>query len=128
MFNQKLKQGYDQLRAAEALERQVMENQAEFSRGIEARMAADRQSGASRSPEGSFPGGAGEGRSASDKWDDLYRGVDTTNDPELGTSQHSFTGQYHWTDGFGNYQNTNDPNYRPSKDAPGNWQLMTPAQ
>jgi hypothetical protein len=36
--------------------------------------------------------------------------------------------QYHWADGFGNYYNTNEPNYDPSKDAPGNWQLMTPAQ
>jgi len=63
-----------------------------------------------------------------DKFDDLVRGVDTTNDPLTGTSQHSYMEQYHWTDGFGNYRNTNDPNYDPSKDNAGTWQLMTQAQ
>jgi hypothetical protein len=36
--------------------------------------------------------------------------------------------QYHWTDGFGNYRDTNDPNYDPSKDNAGNWTLMSTAQ
>ena len=128
MFNQRLKQGYDQLRAAEALREQVMKNEGEFNRAIEAQMAANREGGGGRSFDSSSPDGTGGGRSVADKWDDLYRGVDTTNDPVTGTSQHSFMEQYHWTDGFGNYRNSNDPNYDPSKDEPGNWQLMTPAE
>jgi hypothetical protein len=45
-------------------------------------------------------------------------------DPFWGQSQHSNLEKYHWTDGYGNYVNSNDPNYNPSADNPGNWQLM----
>jgi hypothetical protein len=44
-----------------------------------------------------------------------------------GTSQHSFMEQYHWTDGYGNYRDSNDPNYDPSQNESGKWQLLPPA-
>ena len=55
--------------------------------------------------------------------DDLIRGVTTTDDPMYGTSQHSNLYDYHWTDGYGNYRNSNDPNFNPSQFEAGNWQL-----
>jgi hypothetical protein len=121
MFYQKLKQENDQTRAALAMAQQVMANEASFDQSVNAYIQANRASGAGG-------GGSTGGRTIWDKWDDNVRGVDTTNDPMTGTSQHSNLEQYHWTDGFGNYSNTNDPNYDPGKDEAGNWTLMTPAQ
>lgn len=125
-FNQKLKQGYDQLRAAQAIMEQTMKQQAAFQANF------DKQEEAFRNDPGvddSFLRDGGK-RSAADHWDDLIRGVDTVNDPSTGgTTQLSNLGQYHFTDGFGNYRTTDDPNYTPEKAGEvGSWQLMTAAQ
>ena len=124
-FNQKLKQGYDQLRAAQAIMEQTMKQQAAFQANF------DKQEEALRSRGGvddSYlrDGGA---RSAADHWDDVIRGVDTVNDPSNGgTTQLSNLGQYHFTDGFGNYRTTDDPNYTPEKAGEvGTWTHMTAA-
>ena len=71
----------------------------------------------------------GGSRSASDHWDDLIRGVDTVNDPSTGgTTQLSNLGQYHFTDGFGNYRTSDDPNYTPEKTGEvGSWTQRTAA-
>jgi hypothetical protein len=126
IFNQKLKQGYDQLRAAQATMEQVMKNDAAFQKGIDAQMMQDRQSSSSSSGGGG--GGGGGGRSVQDKWDDLYRGVDTVNDPTTGgTKQLSNLESDHWGDGFGNFFSTNDHNADPNGNIPGNWQRLSEA-
>ena len=124
-FNQKLKQGYDQIRAAQATMEQTMRQEAAFDAGFEKQEAALRSSGV----DDSWLRDGGT-RSASDHWDDLIRGVDTLNDPSTGgTTQLSNLGQYHFTDGFGNYRTSDDPNYTPEKAGEvGSWQLMTLAQ
>jgi hypothetical protein len=124
-FNQKLKQGYDQLRAAQAIMEQTMKQQAAFQANF------DKQEEAFRNSPGvddSFLRDGGK-RSAADHWDDLIRGVDTVNDPSTGgTTQLSNLGQYHFTDGFGNYRTSDNPNYTPeSAGEVGSWQLMTAA-
>ena len=53
-------------------------------------------------------------RSSTEKFDDYIRGVETVDDPYYGTSQHSYNEQYHWTDGYGSYRNSNDPTYNPN--------------
>ncbi|HEY6763347.1 MAG TPA: cysteine rich repeat-containing protein [Candidatus Sulfotelmatobacter sp.] len=125
-FNQKLQQGYDQLRAAQAIRDQTMKQQAAFQANFDKQEAAFRSSGGI---DDSYlrDGGA---RSAADHWDDLIRGVDTVNDPSTGgTTQLSNLGQYHFTDGFGNYRTTDDPNYTPEKAGEvGTWTQMTAAQ
>jgi hypothetical protein len=125
-FNQKLKQGYDQLRAAQAIMEQTMKQQAAFQANFDKQEEAFRNSGG---VDDSFLRDGGK-RSASDHWDDLIRGVDTVNDPSTGgTTQLSNLGQYHFTDGFGNYRTSDDPNYTPeSAGEVGSWQLMTAAQ
>jgi hypothetical protein len=125
-FNQKLKQGYDQIRAAQAIMEQTMKQQAEFQANFDKQEEAFRSSGG---VDDSFLRDGGK-RSAADHWDDEIRGVDTVNDPSTGgTTQLSNLGQYHFTDGFGNYRTTDDPNYTPEKAGEvGSWQLMTPAQ
>ncbi len=72
--------------------------------------------------------GSGSTRTGNDAQDDYIRGVETMNDPDTGTSQHSFLEKYHWTDGYGNYRNSNDASYNPNHAENGDWQLMTPAQ
>ena len=125
-FNQKLKQGYDQIRAAQAMMEQTMRQQAAFQANFEKQEEAFRNSGG---VDDSYLRDGGK-RSAADHWDDLIRGVDTLNDPSTGgTTQLSNLGQYHFTDGFGNYRTSDDPNYTPEKAGEvGTWQLMTSAQ
>lgn len=124
-FNQKLQQGYDQIRASQAIMEETMRQQAAFQANFDKMDAALRSSG----PDDSYLRDGGQ-RSAADHWDDVIRGVDTLNDPSTGgTTQLSNLGQYHFTDGFGNYRTSDDPNYTPEKAGEvGTWQLMTPAQ
>jgi hypothetical protein len=120
--DQKIKEGYDQLAAAQRITQQVMANEKAFNESIDRQIQANRQSGASSS-------GGSSGRSVFDKADDLVRGVDTTEDPMWGTSQHSNLEQYHWTDGYGNYRDSNDANYNPNQsESTSNWQLMPEAK
>jgi hypothetical protein len=125
-FNQKMKQGWDQLRAAQAIMEQTMRQQAAFQANFDKQEEAFRNSGGV-DDSNLRDGGV---RSAADHWDDLIRGVDTLNDPSTGgTTQLSNLGQYHFTDGFGSYRTSDDPNYTPEKAGEvGTWQLMTPAQ
>ena len=131
-FNQKLKQGYDQLRAAQATMEQTMRDQAAFQKNFDKQEVAWRNSSGVNDDflhDHDGGGSGGGGRSASDHWSDLIRGVDTLNDPSTGgTTQLSNLGQNHFTDGFGNYRSTDDPNYTPEKAGEvGSWQQMSAA-
>ena len=124
-FNQKLQQGYDQLRAAQAIMEQTMKQQAAFQANFDKQEEAFRNSGG---VDDSYLRDGGK-RSAADHWDDMIRGVDTVNDPSTGgTTQLSNLGQYHFTDGFGNYRTSDDPNYTPEKAGEvGSWTQMSAA-
>jgi hypothetical protein len=104
---------------------QTMKQQAAFQANFDKQEEAFRSSGG---VDDSYlrDGGA---RSAADHWDDMIRGVDTVNDPSNGgTMQLSNLGQYHFTDGFGNYRTTDNPNYTPEKAGEvGTWTQMTAA-
>lgn len=131
-FSQKLKQGYNQLQAAQAIMQQTMQQEKAFQANFDKQEAAFRSSGGvddSWLRDGSGSGGEAK-RSSSDHFDDLVRGVDTVNDPSTGgTTQLTNQGQYHFTDGFGNYRTSDDPNYTPEKAGEvGSWQQMTTAQ
>ena len=113
-FNRQLRAGYDQIAAAARLSQQITANSDAFLAGVDRQLQASRNSGGS---------GAGSGeRSSADKFDDYIRGVDTVNDPEYGTTQLSSSEQFHWTDGYGSYRNTNDANYDPNQTEVGSWQ------
>jgi len=124
-FNQKLKQGYDQLRAAQAIVEQTMKQQAAFQANFDKQEEAFRNSGG---VDDSYLRDGGK-RSAADHWDDVIRGVDTVNDPSTGgTTQLSNLGQYHFTDGFGNYRTSDNSNYTPENAGEvGSWTQMTAA-
>jgi hypothetical protein len=114
-FNRQLQAGYDQIAAAGRLSRQISANNDAMLASIDARLQASRTSSS---------GDGARGRSASDKFDDYVRGVDTTDDPYYGTSQHSSDESYHWTDGYGSYRNSNDASYNPGHSENGGWTLM----
>jgi hypothetical protein len=115
-FNRQLKLDYDQIAAAGRLSRQLTANSNAFLANV------DRQLAASRAAQS--PSATAESRSAGDKFDDYVRGVDTVDDPVYGTSQHSSSEQYHWTDGYGTYRNSNDASYDPNHHEVGSWTLM----
>ncbi len=115
-FNRQLQAGYNQIAAAAQLSRQISANNDAMIASI------DRQLQASRSSSSGETGG----RSSVEKFDDYIRGVDTVDDPYYGTSQHSNTEQYHWTDGYGSYRHSNEASYNPNESEKGDWQLMQP--
>ena len=131
MFNQKLKQGWDDIRAADALTDETMRQQKQFLDNVGRQEKAMFSSGGSVDsflrPDGS---GGGGGRSSSDNVSDLIRNVDTMNDPSTGgTKQVSNLGGYnHFTDGFGNYRTYDNPNATPENQGEnGSWTRMTEA-
>lgn len=111
-FNRQLQAGYDQIAAAAAMSRAISANNDAMIASI------DRQLQASRPP------GSTNAGSSVDKFSDYLRGVETTDDPYYGTSQHSINEQFHWTDGYGAYRNTNDGTYDPNRSEVGNWTLL----
>jgi hypothetical protein len=119
-FNRKLKQGADQLRAAQEIDRETMQNLAAFDKTVDAQIQANRASSNYSAP-------SGHSSSPWDGFDKNIREEDTTIDPgaPYGTSQHSSLQKYHWTNGFGTYYNTDNPNDNPNETENGNWQLMT---
>ena len=134
MFNENLKRGWDQIRAADAMMDQIVKQNTQFLANVGRQEQAMMSSGGSvdsflRS-DGSGGGGGG-GRTSSDNVSDLIRGVDTMNDPSTGgTKQLDYSGgSNHFTDGFGNYRTYDDPNATPENQGEnGSWQRMTPAQ
>jgi Cysteine rich repeat len=137
MFNQKLQQGWDQLRAAQAISDQTMRDQQAFQANFDRQeRAMMRDSGGGNSVDGflrtddSGGGGGGGARSSSDRVSDLLRNVDTMNDPSTGgTKEVSNLGGYnHFTDGFGNYRSYDSPSATPENQGEnGSWTRMTEA-
>jgi hypothetical protein len=113
LFNRQLQAGYDQIAAAAALSRQISANNDAMIASIESQRLAARASG-----------GGGADTSGAAKFDDYIRGVTTVDDPYYGTSQQSANSSFHWTDGYGNYRNTNDVTYDPNRTEVGNWTPM----
>jgi hypothetical protein len=70
--------------------------------------------------------GGGSGSEADEQCRAQWDGV---NDPSTGgTTQLSNLGQYHFTDGFGNYRTSDNPNYTPEQAGEvGSWTLMSAA-
>jgi hypothetical protein len=127
MFNQKLKAGWDSIRASDALMDETMRQQAQFLDNVSRQEVAMRSSTVDDSFLRSGSGGGG-GRTSSDNVSDLIRNVDTMNDPSTGgAKQISNLGGYnHFTDGFGNYVTYDDPNATPeNQGVNGSWTRMT---
>jgi hypothetical protein len=112
-FNRQLQAGYDQIAAAAAMSRAISANNDAMLASIDRQLRS--------SPTYS---GMGSTATGADKFSDYLRGVETTDDPYYGTSQHSINEQFHWTDGYGAYVHTNDTTYDPNRTEVGNWTLL----
>jgi hypothetical protein len=129
-FNQNLQHGYDQLRAAAATMQQMQAQEkamdAQVAKFDTALRAPGYDDGWLRATGGG--GSSGGGRSGTDQFDQNIRGVDRVHDDTTGgTIELTNAGQYHFTDGFGNYRTSDDPNYTPEKNGEvGSWTAMPP--
>jgi hypothetical protein len=133
-FNQKLQQGYDQLRAAQAVMSQVQAQEKEFNKGIDKFDQNLRTASFDDSwlrTTGGGASGSGGHLSSTDRTSNLLRGEDTVQDPtsSTGTTQLSNAGDYHYTNGLGDYRTYSDPNMTPEKAGEsGSWTPMTTVQ
>ena len=135
MFNRKLQQGWDQIRAADAMMDETVRRNNQFLDNIGRQERAMRDSGGGNSVDGFLRtddsgGGGGGARTSSDRVSDLLRNVDTMNDPSTGgTKEVSNLGGYnHFTDGFGNYRSYDSPNATPENQGEnGSWTRMSEA-
>ena len=110
-FNRNLAAGYARIAAAGRLSRSISANNDAMIRSIEAQRQATNQS---------------QDR-INDNFSQYIRGTERMQDPYYGTSEQSYTNKYHWTDGSGNYQHSNDPNFNPNNGSNTNWQRMQPS-
>ena len=111
-FNANLARGYAQIAAAGALSRQISANNDAMIRSMDAQRAAT-----NRSMD-----------RINDNFSQYIRGTERVHDPYWGTSEQSYTNKYHWTDGQGNYQHSNDAGFNPNVGGTGSWQLMQPVK
>jgi hypothetical protein len=131
-FDQKLKQGYDQIRASQAAMAQMMAQEKAVDASVNSFDANLRKpfddSWLRTTGGGSSPGGQ---LSSTDRASNLLRGEDTVADPNssTGRSQVSNAGDYHYTNGLGDYRTYSDPNMTPEKAGEsGSWTPLTTIQ
>jgi len=125
-FNRQLARGYRQIAAAGARSRQISANSDAFLARIDAqRTASNRESEQRHQAANSAERGLDK---SNDDFDQYIRGTEKMADPYWGTSERSYNSQYHWTDGYGNYQDSNDVTFDPNKNSNVNWQQMQPAR
>jgi hypothetical protein len=132
-INQKIQQGYDQIRAGQAAMQQMQANEASLNAAVAKEDATLRSPGFDDSWLRTSGGGgssSGGSLSSTDKFSNNLRNQETATDPTTGeNTQVSNAGSYHFTDGFGNYRTSDDPNYTPEKAGEsGSWTQMTVVQ
>ena len=132
-FNQKQQQGYDQMRASQAAMSQMMAQEKEFDKGVDKFDQNLRTTSFDDNWLRTTGGGGGSagGLSSTDRASNLLRGEDTVQDStsSAGTTQLSNAGDYHFTDGLGDYRTYSDPNMTPEKAGEsGSWTAMTTVQ
>jgi hypothetical protein len=111
-FNRNLAAGYARIAAAGRLSRAISANNDAMIQSIEAQRQATNRS---------------QDR-INDNFSQYIRGTERMQDPYYGTSEQSYTNKYHWTDGYGNYQHSNDPTFNPNNGSNASWQRMEPAK
>jgi hypothetical protein len=123
-FKRLMDQGYQRIQAAGQLSRTISANNDAILSNMQAQRQAQAQRDAARRYASNQSGGG------NDEFSQYIRGTQRMNDPYWGTSEQSNQQRYHWTDSFGNYRSSNDPNFNPNVGAGGGptWQRMDPAR
>jgi hypothetical protein len=117
---------YAGIRAAGERSRALAAQDDQFLKQIDANMAA--QNAAQQRQSSTFSANSNEEfYKRADDFDQNIRGTEHMQDQYGQVSDQYTDYNYHWTDGFGRYVHTDDPNYDPNKYLNGNYQQMTPA-
>ncbi len=118
-FDRQIEAGYANIRAAGEMSKAISANNDRMLASFEqqrqqqaAQQASERRAAQDYSPNDGF--------------DEYIRGVETVNDPYYGESQQDYNYQYHWTNGSGEYQHSNDPFFNPNAGSNQNWTIMEP--
>jgi len=115
---------YAEIRNAGEMSRANAARSDQFLRHIDASLAVSRAQQAP--PQGFSPSSNDDFYKRADAFDQNIRGTEHLQD-QYGQVTDQYTDyNYHWTDGFGRYVHTDDPNLDPNKYLNGNYQLMTP--
>jgi hypothetical protein len=123
--SQQLEQGWANIELAKQISAQAHASNEAFLQRIDASLAQSRSQQHTTRPATNDEGGE-EANRANDGFDQYVRGTEHMKD-KYGVVSDQYTDyNYHWTDGFGRYAHSNDPNYDPNKDLNGNYQQMTP--
>jgi len=124
-FNRLIARGYAQIQAAAELSRTISRHNDAMIASIE----GQRQAQAQHDAMARQAANAGNGHSPSDDFDLYIRGTERMKDPYWGESEQAYNEKYRWTDGYGNYQHSNDSTFNPNVGAGGGatWQRMEPA-
>ena len=119
-WQRQLAAGYAQIAAAGRMSRAISANNDSMLASMATTRAQSNAAYAARRT-------ASAQRTNSD-FDGYIRGTEKMNDPYWGTSEHAYTDKYHWTDGQGSYQHSNEAGFNPNVGARINWTLMKAAQ
>ena len=117
-FDQYLQAGYSQIQAAAQLSHAISANNDALLNSF-----AQQREAAARS---SFSRSDSPGSSTADAFDEYIRGVETVQDSYSGESQQDSNFRYHWSDGAGNYQHSDDPFFNPNIGSTQSWSIMEP--
>ena len=114
---------YAQIRAAGQRSRALAAQSDQFLHQIDANLAA--QNNAQRSAPSGFSSNDDFYKHA-DEFDQSIRGTEHMKDANGVVSDQYTDYNYHWTDGYGRFVHTDDPNLDPNRYLNGNYQQMTP--
>ncbi|HUB83359.1 MAG TPA: hypothetical protein VMB03_31380 [Bryobacteraceae bacterium] len=125
-YNRQLKRGFDQIHAAAVMSQLITENSDRFLKNMDAQLAASRVTSQRGSGGGDDPSGSRSFEARADDFDQYLRDTEHVVDAWGQVSDQSDMYNYHWTDGWGNWVHTNDPNYDPNATATHAFEKATP--
>lgn len=120
-------QAYNRAEVANAARKSEMLTQQEnqFMARIDANLAQSRAQQAA--PQGFSSSSTDDFYKRADDFDQNIRGTEHMQDQYGQVSDQYTDYNYHWTNGFGDYVHTNDPNFDPNRYLTGSYEKMTPA-
>lgn len=123
-YNRQMARNYAGIRAAGERSRALTAQSDQFLKQIDANLAAQRRS---QQPSSYSASSNEEFYKRADDFDQNMRGTEHMQDQYGQVSDQYTDYNYHWTDGFGRFVHTDDPNLDPNRYLTGDYQQMTPA-
>lgn len=125
-YHRALARGYAQIQAAGQMSREISAQNDRFLQRIDAGLAANR---AQQTASQGFTSGSNDDfYKNSDNYDQYIRGTEHMQDQYGQVTDQYSDYSYHWTDGFGRFVHTEDPNLDPNRYLIGNYERMTPVR